>query len=63
MRLDIEHFLFANLSQRFHEQWKQHHLHINVFMDQLVDRTMTERPNDNKERRVVLSEIYGQNKR
>jgi hypothetical protein len=63
MRLDIEHFLLANLSQRFHDQWKQHHLHIDIFMDQLVDRTMTERPNGNKERRVVLSEIYGQNKR
>jgi hypothetical protein len=63
MRLDIEHFLLANLSQRFREHWKQHHLHIDIFMDQVVDRTMTERPNGNKGRRVVLSEIYGQNKR
>jgi hypothetical protein len=63
MRLDIEFFLNANLSQRLHEQWKQHHFHIDIFMDQLVDRTLAERPND-KERRVVLSEICElQNKR
>jgi hypothetical protein len=66
MRLDIEYFLSANLSQRLHAQWKHHHFHIDIYMDQLVDRTMidrtlTERPHDNK-RRVVLAEIYEQNK-
>jgi hypothetical protein len=62
MRLDIEYFLSGYLSQRFHHQWKHHHhFHIDIYMDRLIDRTLTERPNENKGR-VVLSEIYDQNK-
>jgi hypothetical protein len=61
MTLDIEYFLSANLFQRIHEQRKLHHFLIDIYMDQLIDRTILETPDDDK-RRVVLSEIFEQNK-
>jgi hypothetical protein len=65
MRLDIEYILFAQISQRYLQNWKVHHFHIDIFIDKLVDRTFGTQVKDKKKykkRRAVLSEVYEQNK-